>query len=356
MIGAVLVPAGRVPVVVTDEMVRSMKPGAVIVDVAVDQGGCVETTHETTHSDPVYEMHGVLHYGVGNMPGAVPFTSTYALTNATLPYTLTLAERGVAEATARDGALANGVNTVGGSITHPIVAEALGKPHVTPADALDQAAQPESAAPATRGRSPGGSENRRSAPTRRRSNPYALRRSLTGPRGGRAGRGERQTRPPLEWTVPRHRVPERSRARDGCVNGARTRCRSGRDREFRERSAGGRRFALVQRVEDLFAVHLDFAWSLDPDAHLLTAHFEHGNHDVIPDHDALVGSPCEHEQPGTPSVETLAALTFSILPVTHRSVDVETPLSFPEIRRSYSNPFATARPSASLRFFAPSLA
>ena len=128
VIGAVLVPAGRAPVVVTEDMVRSMKPGAVIVDVAVDQGGCVETTHETTHSDPVYERHGVIHYAVGNMPGAVPFTSTYALTNATLPYLLNLAVHGVRGATAADPALALGVNTVSGAVTHPIVADALGRP------------------------------------------------------------------------------------------------------------------------------------------------------------------------------------------------------------------------------------
>ncbi|MGZ4804590.1 MAG: alanine dehydrogenase, partial [Acidimicrobiia bacterium] len=91
VIGAVLVAGGRAPVVVTEDMVRTMKPGAVVVDVAVDQGGCIETTHETTHADPVYEMHGVIHYAVGNMPGAVPFTSTYGLTNATLPYVLQLA-------------------------------------------------------------------------------------------------------------------------------------------------------------------------------------------------------------------------------------------------------------------------
>ena len=127
VIGAVLVPAGRAPIVVTDDMVRTMKPGAVIVDVAVDQGGCIETTHETTHADPVYEVHGVLHYAVGNMPGAVPFTSTYALTNATLPYALTLAVHGVAAATAADPALRNGVNTVAGAVTHPTVAEALGR-------------------------------------------------------------------------------------------------------------------------------------------------------------------------------------------------------------------------------------
>ncbi len=127
VIGAVLVPAGRAPVVVTEDMVRTMKPGAVIVDVAVDQGGCIATTHETTHADPVYARHGVLHYAVGNMPGAVPFTSTYALTNATLPYTLALATHGVAGAVAGDDALAHGVNTVGGEVTHPIVAEALGR-------------------------------------------------------------------------------------------------------------------------------------------------------------------------------------------------------------------------------------
>jgi alanine dehydrogenase len=136
VIGAVLVPAGRAPVVVTDDMVRAMKPGAVIVDVAVDQGGCIETTHETTHADPVYEVHGVLHYAVGNMPGAVPFTSTYALTNATLPFALTLAKHGVARATHADRTLRNGVNTVNGAVTHPIVAEALRRPYVPVETAL----------------------------------------------------------------------------------------------------------------------------------------------------------------------------------------------------------------------------
>lgn len=136
VIGAVLVPAGRAPVVVTEDMVRAMKPGAVIVDVAVDQGGCIETTHETTHSDPVYEVHGVLHYAVGNMPAAVPFTSTYALTNATLPYALTLAVHGVAAATSADAALGHGVNTLAGAVTHPIVAEALGRTYVPLEDAL----------------------------------------------------------------------------------------------------------------------------------------------------------------------------------------------------------------------------
>jgi alanine dehydrogenase len=133
VIGAVLVPGGRAPMVVTDEMVQGMKPGSVIVDVAVDQGGCIETTHETTHDDPVYVTHDVIHYAVGNIPGAVPHTSTYALTNATLPYVLAVAERGVRTAAERDPALRLGVTTVGGRVTNPAVAEALGE---EPADPL----------------------------------------------------------------------------------------------------------------------------------------------------------------------------------------------------------------------------
>jgi alanine dehydrogenase len=108
----------------------------VIVDCAVDQGGCVETVHETTHAEPVYEMHGVLHYAVGNVPAAVPNTSTYALTNATLPYALELATRGVATATAGDPALAGGVNTVAGDVTNGAVADALGRPLTPLPDAL----------------------------------------------------------------------------------------------------------------------------------------------------------------------------------------------------------------------------
>ncbi len=123
VIGAVLVPGGRAPVVVTEAMVASMKPGAVVVDIAVDQGGCVETTHETTHHDPVYDVHGVLHYAVGNMPGAVPNTSTYALTNVTLPYLAELARLGVAEAVGRDGPLALGVNTARGHVVNAAVAD-----------------------------------------------------------------------------------------------------------------------------------------------------------------------------------------------------------------------------------------
>jgi alanine dehydrogenase len=136
VVGAVLVPGGRAPVVVTEDMVKAMPTGSVIVDCAVDQGGCVETIRETTHADPVYEQHGVLHYGVGNIPAAVPHTSTYALTNATLPYALELATSGVPAATFSDPSLALGVNTVAGNVTNAAVAEALGRPLVGLSDAL----------------------------------------------------------------------------------------------------------------------------------------------------------------------------------------------------------------------------
>ncbi len=133
VIGAVLVPGGRAPMIVTEDMVRGMKRGAVIVDVAVDQGGCVETTHETTHADPVYELHGVIHYAVGNIPGAVPHTSTYALTNATLPFVSDVAQRGVRDAVTHDPSLLLGLTTAGGKIVNHAVAEALG---VEAADAM----------------------------------------------------------------------------------------------------------------------------------------------------------------------------------------------------------------------------
>src|SRR3954471_12509094 len=120
VIGAVLVPGGRAPTVITEDMVRSMLPGSVLVDVAIDQGGCIEGIHETTHTDPVYVRHGVIHYAVGNIPGAVPHTSTYALTNATLPYLVELSSRGLAAACAADPTLALGVNTYGGEVTHPV--------------------------------------------------------------------------------------------------------------------------------------------------------------------------------------------------------------------------------------------
>jgi alanine dehydrogenase len=124
VIGAVLVPGARAPKLVTRDMLGGMKNGAVIVDVAIDQGGCVETAHATTHSDPVYEVDGVLHYCVANMPGGVPITSTKALTNATLPYVEAIAEHGLADAVARDKALAKGVNVLEGRITYEPVAEA----------------------------------------------------------------------------------------------------------------------------------------------------------------------------------------------------------------------------------------
>jgi alanine dehydrogenase len=126
VIGAVLLHGAKAPSLVTKEDLKSMKPGSVIVDVAVDQGGCVETIRPTTHDDPVYTVHDVIHYGVANMPGGVPRTSTLALTNATLPYSLRLAGMGWKRACMSDRALALGVNMVGGHCTYPGVAEAFG--------------------------------------------------------------------------------------------------------------------------------------------------------------------------------------------------------------------------------------
>lgn len=126
VIGAVLVKGARAPKLVTREMVGSMKEGSVIVDVDVDQGGCVETAHPTTHSDPTYVVDGVLHYSVPNMPGAVPRTSTFALSNATLPYVLALANKGFQTAVREDPSLARGVNVYQGRIVYPAVAEAFG--------------------------------------------------------------------------------------------------------------------------------------------------------------------------------------------------------------------------------------
>jgi alanine dehydrogenase len=125
VIGGVLVPGGRAPVVVTAAMVAAMRTGSVIVDCAIDQGGCVEGIRETTHADPVYERDGVLHYAVGNIPGAVPHTSTYALTNATLPYAVALATLGVRDAIREHGELARGLNTEDGRIVNAAVAAAL---------------------------------------------------------------------------------------------------------------------------------------------------------------------------------------------------------------------------------------
>jgi alanine dehydrogenase len=136
VIGAVLVPGGRAPVVITEAMVRSMRSGAVIVDCAIDQGGSVEDIHETSHDDPVFVRHDVLHYAVGNIPGAVPHTSTYALTNATLPYALALATLGVDAAVRADPEIAAGVNTSAGEITNAADATALGREAVAPAEEL----------------------------------------------------------------------------------------------------------------------------------------------------------------------------------------------------------------------------
>jgi alanine dehydrogenase len=126
VIGAVLIPGAVAPKLITREMVRGMKEGAVLADVAIDQGGCAETSRPTTHSEPVYTVDGVTHYCVANMPGAVPITSTKALTNATLPYVEAIADHGLAEAVARDPALAHGVNVLDGKITYEAVADAHG--------------------------------------------------------------------------------------------------------------------------------------------------------------------------------------------------------------------------------------
>ncbi len=125
VIGSVLVPGAKAPHLVTKDMVRLLKKGSVMVDVAVDQGGCFETTHPTTHSEPTYEVDGVIQYAVANIPGAVPYTSTMALTNATLPYALRLADLGWKEACKRDPGLAEGVNVVDGKIVYKAVAEAF---------------------------------------------------------------------------------------------------------------------------------------------------------------------------------------------------------------------------------------
>ena len=126
VIGAVLIPGARAPKLVSEEMVASMRAGSVVIDVAIDQGGCIETARMTTHSDPTYVVHGVVHYCVGNMPGAVPNTSTYALTNVTLPYAMELANSGWRAAMAADPALALGLNAYDGHVVSPPVAEAHG--------------------------------------------------------------------------------------------------------------------------------------------------------------------------------------------------------------------------------------
>jgi alanine dehydrogenase len=126
VIGAVLVAGAAAPKLVTRAMVKTMKPGAVLVDISIDQGGCFETSHPTTHAEPTFVVDGVIHYCVANMPGAVPRTSTLALTNATLPYVRALADLGWQEAFRRDPGLAAGLNVHAGEITHEVVAQALG--------------------------------------------------------------------------------------------------------------------------------------------------------------------------------------------------------------------------------------
>jgi alanine dehydrogenase len=136
VIGAVLIPGALAPKLVTREMISGMKDGAVVVDVAIDQGGCFETSRATTHSEPVYVVDGVTHYCVANMPGAVPITSTKALTNATLPYVEAIAEHGLRGAVGRDPALAKGVNVIDGKITYEAVADAHGLPYTPLEDVL----------------------------------------------------------------------------------------------------------------------------------------------------------------------------------------------------------------------------
>jgi alanine dehydrogenase len=135
VIGSVLIPGARAPKLVTADMVENMTPGSVMVDVAIDQGGCFETSRPTSHSDPTYLVNDVVHYCVTNMPGAVPRTSTLALSSVTAPYGLKLADRGIADAVRSDASLALGVNVINGHVTYAGVAEAFGLPHVT----LDQA-------------------------------------------------------------------------------------------------------------------------------------------------------------------------------------------------------------------------
>jgi alanine dehydrogenase len=138
VIGGVLVHGARAPHVIRREQLALMKRHAVLVDVAIDQGGCFETSRPTTHGDPTFEVDGIIHYCVTNMPGAVPITSTYALTNATLPYVLALAEHGVGEAARVDPGLKMGINVAHGRVTHPAVAEGTGMEYVPPEEALNQ--------------------------------------------------------------------------------------------------------------------------------------------------------------------------------------------------------------------------
>ena len=136
VIGAVLVAGGAAPKLLTTEMIKTMKPGSVLIDVAIDQGGCFETSHPTTHAEPTYVLYDVVHYCVTNMPGAVARTSTFALNNATLPFVLALANKGWKAAMAQDPHLRAGLNIYDGKITHPAVAQALGMPFTPPENAM----------------------------------------------------------------------------------------------------------------------------------------------------------------------------------------------------------------------------
>ncbi len=136
VVGGVLVAGAEAPKLVTRDMVRRMKRGSVLVDVAIDQGGCFETSHPTTHAEPTYVVDGVVHYCVANMPGAVPNTSTYALNNVTLPYALALADKGYRKALLEDANFLEGLNVCGGKITYKAVADDLGYEYVDPRAAL----------------------------------------------------------------------------------------------------------------------------------------------------------------------------------------------------------------------------
>jgi len=136
VIGAVLVPGAKAPTLISNELVSRMKIGSVLVDISIDQGGCFEDSHPTTHADPTYRVHNSVFYCVANMPGAVPHTSTYALTNVTLPYAVEIANRGWREALRRDPSFALGLNTQEGSVTCAPVADAHGLPEATLAEVL----------------------------------------------------------------------------------------------------------------------------------------------------------------------------------------------------------------------------
>jgi len=138
IVGAVLIPGAKAPHLVTRDMLKLMKKGTVLVDVAVDQGGCIETCKPTTHEDPIYEIDGIVHYCVANMPGAVPYTSTLALTNATLPYAIQLANKGWQKACAQNEDLKKGLNVVNGKVVYKAVADAFGLKFTSVEEVLEE--------------------------------------------------------------------------------------------------------------------------------------------------------------------------------------------------------------------------